>query len=1202
MLYSAPDRLTLLPFPQSWDGTGKIALRAIALPRGTPRARLMTGVPALGDAPAFEKGRLVLSASIIPSLDKLPDPADVTAIVDLKMTSPDARGPLFDAVEAQFDIDPVIEATTRNPRRIGRTIKKLLTPSYQAAFAFPGSRTQFAVLGDEYACAMRRACQLGKPKPPKPPSTRSWGQVLTQCIRQPLLAERLGLLFAADLSLPDPAMLERGGWIFLGLSEGSDYVDHVAAQPTLLARYAARIPALTEARPLFAPVLFPLNGGIAGTAYDEIFAECAGYDDGFAKIVHCAQQTSGLPIGLETAEDRYQGPIAPVRDTGIQLGWDDEQLLVWTNRQIDDPTAETRQSPWVIRGYRVDVREAGQSDWHSMMQVEADLAVGPVDLGGFDGELNVEVGPIQLENLEDGDFWMPTYFTQWQGRSLVTDDVVGQRLSGAMATGGRYTPVGGDAVPLRYGRSYEFRVRMSDLSSGSPAPSAKPVNAAPAPIATCDFRRHVPPGPPQVAGLAELPDTAHPPAQLTILRPEIAYPAAIFTDSPGAEEALLARAQAIQESGNRDAPGIPDPDTVQAEITVYVENPRFDTINEADEALPLRRLYSRVEAFPTDPSAPLLVDIDWEGITDVATLGAGTGPLRLPRARNVHIAVRAIGRADPTLDYWGSDAARYGPVSKVQVRADGLDERGFFQPDVDANRLRAIILRPQDKETEPLLARLKSAGRGVESDTNPLHLVAEELDLEVSGRTLWAEPGRRVIFGCSRALAHTISPDGSALTFSSDAEVANRWLAIVTVAIDRDWSWSGDGRSAVTITRDGARIGAIRLPRAVNPEVMQSPERAGATVDRSVTHIVFVDAVDPKPTPPAHPGEMTLSYELTPDFAVVPELQDDALTLMVDLPIAAPPLQTPKLLSAGLASAPYVRADDYSTTEPRDRMLWLEFDAPPSNPDDFYFARVLSVAPDPMLSRDAEVSVPPEPPLPIDPELIRVIRPGQSDDEAGLKAMQRMVPTDSDRHFLLPLPPGMTRDSLELHGFFAYEVRLGHAKGWSTARARFGPPLRVTGVQHPAPTLTCQTFRTPAGILATAPFATPVHHGRSLMPSTPASAIWIVLYAQVVQADGADRRNILLSRKEARYRRKDEVQSSVKHAGDARWSQDEIEAALTAMGLPRTSSLSSLAVELLPERNRTGDPLGGDLGSTRILRTSPLVRVPPVCIQAPCPV
>jgi hypothetical protein len=255
-----------------------------------------------------------------------------------------------------------------------------------------------------------------------------------------------------------------------------------------------------------------------------------------------------------------------------------------------------------------------------------------------------------------------------------------------------------------------------------------------------------------------------------------------------------------------------------------------------------------------------------------------------------------------------------------------------------------------------------------------------------------------------------------------------------------------------------------------------------------------------------------------------------------------------------------------------------------------------------MLTREAAVSPPPEPPLPISPEYIRVIRPGQSDDRAGLGAMQRLIPTTSARHFLLPLPPGLEQTSFDLHGFFVYEIRLGHAEGWSTARARFGPPLRVTGVQHPAPPLACEAFRTPSGVIASAPYATPVNDGRSLLPPVPATTMWVVLYAQVRQADGLDHRNILLSRRPAPLRRKHEHgRHAAAPRGDARWSEAEIEAALTALGLPRSSPLSVLAVELLPEVNRAADPLGAQLGSTRILRTSRLVPVPPVCVQPPCP-
>jgi hypothetical protein len=86
------------------------------------------------------------------------------------------------------------------------------------------------------------------------------------------------------------------------------------------------------------------------------------------------------------------------------------------------------------------------------------------------------------------------------------------------------------------------------------------------------------------------------------------------------------------------------------------------------------------------------------------------------------------------------------------------------------------------------------------------------------------------------------------------------------------------------------------------------------------------------------------------------------------------------------------------------------------------------------------------------------------------------------RHFLLPIPPGITPDSPELFGFWTYELRVGHAgtglSNWSTAQARFGRPLRVTGVQHPAPVLKCLVSRGPDGVRASAPFATPVLNGQ----------------------------------------------------------------------------------------------------------------------------
>jgi len=1194
--------VTLLPFPQAWTD-GVLSLRAVILPRGTPMEPLITGVPGVNDAPAFADGVIQLEARLISSLSKLPDPNDVTSVLDLGVESPADRRQLFEAVETQFVIDPALETATKNPRRAGRQIKKLLTPSYTNAFAFAGPRTPFAAVGDEYACAMRRACQLGKPQGPAPSNKTVWGRVISQCLRQSLLAERMGLLFEANIT-PDPEFFAKGGWLYVGLPSTSAYAEHAAAQPDLVAMYAARIPPLSVNRVLFAPVLFPVSATPPAGDYDEIFGETAGYDDGFAKIVHAAQQTTAMPIGLESNQTA-QGPApAPVRDTGIQLGWDDEQLLIWMNRQIADPVTETRQSPMVVRGYRIDVREQGDAEFHSLMKVEADLNVGGENLGEFEGELNVEVAPLQLENQEDGDFWTASYFTQWQGRSLVTEDTVDLKLSGLPGALGKYKPIDDRLVALRYGHSYEFRVRFADLSNGGPPPEATSFNPAPATIAAWRFRRFVPLGLPRIEGVPVARNPLDPPVALTVTRPKVGYPTALFADAPNAEDRLLADAQRIVDDGISDAPGIPDPDAESAEISVAVVGLRFDSANDDNGGPATRTLYTTTREFPNDVDEPLVLTLNWIDVADVATLvGPAAGSIPLPRAREVIITVRAVGRADPDLDYFGSEAARFGDSTSVQIYAAGRDETAFFVANDPAKQLRCVLLRPQEKDTLALLARLRASGRGTEADTSPLHLLAEELSLESSGPALWAEPGRRVIFACSRDLAHVLSPDGSAVTFSSETDITDRWISVLTVGIQRDWTWNGDDRAAIEISRGGSGvIGRIKLPRSVNPEVFQAPEIAGAPVDRAVTYFVFMDIIDPKPVPPAHPSEMSLSYTLTPVFRYPPEETDAALTLDVKLPIAAPPTQTPRLVSAGVALSPYERDDLYSATEVRKRLLWLEFEAPPENPADAYFGRVLSYAPDPMLTREAPVSPGPEPPLPISPEFIRVVRRGQSDDRAGLAAMQQLLPTSSPRHFLLPLPPGVEQTSLDLLGFFVYEFRVGHLLGWSTARARFGPALRVTGVQHPAPPLSCEAFRTVSGILASAPYATPVYDGRSLLPSAPATNIWVVLYAQVTQADGQDHRNILLSRRPAPFRRKHDRARPTVPRGDARWSQAEIEAALASLGLPKSSALSVLAVEVLPEVNVAPDPLGSDLGTTRVLRSSRLVPVPPVCVQPPCPV
>ena len=105
-------------------------------------------------------------------------------------------------------------------------------------------------------------------------------------------------------------------------------------------------------------------------------------------------------------------------------------------------------------------------------------------------------------------------------------------------------------------------------------------------------------------------------------------------------------------------------------------------------------------------------------------------------------------------------------------------------------------------------------------------------------------------------------------------------------------------------------------------------------------------------------------------FRAAPAQLDPPQSLTLHLPITTPPVQIPKLVAVGLAQSEYARSADYSRTNPRTRMLWLEFDQPVQDPHDIYLGRVLAIAPDPVLTDAPNTPDQAEPPLPIDAEPI----------------------------------------------------------------------------------------------------------------------------------------------------------------------------------------------------------------------------------------
>ncbi len=1159
-------RLTLLPYAQSFDGSD-LAVRLVLIPGGSPLDPLDPGDPT---SPPFATANLTFSLVLTSGLTDMP-PAGSETITATAFPAPPQAKVLFTELAATFPINP--SPPPANPRR-DMVVLKHLPQSYRNASGVTQPRGPYARADDSYACAHR---QVGTVKPlPNRADPIPWGRVIAIALRQPMLAEALGLVRAFSVPVPAGALIH-GGWVRITLDPAGDA--GLLALPGALAVYAARIGPLTGAAPLFSAVLFPVPPS-GSASYDAPFVEAIDYADGFAKVVHVAQQQTADPYTEKPDGTR------PARETGIRIGWDDEQVAAWINRQVRVLGASDPDTTMGVAGYRIDVREVGDPAWHSLCGVTGPLTVGTTSLGTFTGEQQVETHPVQLNADSIGEFWLPAYFSRWTGGSVIGGDPIGVQLAGGPAPAGGGVQPTDPGVPLLYGTSYEFRVRLADHSGGGRGSGDAATVPAISPTATVAFRRWVPPGKPDVTQ-PDTPDAT----RIVVHRPRLAYPSYPCTGAANAIADLLADLPAARAAGRE--PGLPDPDVASVQVDVLVRTLGFDPTASGAYVT----LYTAVRDFPAALGDPVTLDLDWRDVYDATTLtDPGSGALPLPTSRDVRLEIHALGRADPHPDYFGADDVRLGATTGLQLRRNADDERGLLQTGSPADLLRAVFMQPDPADDPTLANATRAAGQDGQPGDSVARL-ASVLDLDAEGLTMRSRPGRRLVLGAAAGLRHTLGPDHGSITLASRSELTRLWLVVLKARVARDWTWDGLSADGIVVSRDGVEVGRLQMIRTLPAE----GEVEGA--DRTGTDLVFIDAVDPKPATGQHPKPLTVRYTLDSGYAGAPTQKDGPLAAQdVTLPIATPPSQVPRLMAVGWALSPYKRSGDYSSTEPRRRMLWLQFEADPEDPDDALFGRVLRYAPDPLLAgvNDARVpDQPVEPRLPIDPEYTRVIVPGQSDDRAGAGAMQVLVPGDSPGHYLLPLPPGMHETDPQLLGFFTYEFRFGHAKQWSTAQGRFGNALRVAGVQHPPPPLVCSALRYQTGVAASAAYANPVYNGASLRPFLPQTRMWILLYTQVLRADRAGRQNVLLGRRlgepNLKQLRDESLRGSLDFFGTATWSQFEIGSLLDSLGLAPDAPLSVLAVEMLPGTEPAADPLGRDLGSERILRASPLIAVPDIC-------
>lgn len=1297
---------SILTFPQYFKDD-VLKLRMVIFPRLNPFK------PLDGDGgvqPAFADANLQFRALLLNSPDEFPTLLNATKehVFPAAFTLPANRGDLYNQLKNHFQIvddDPTHQfANAGAAPKIA--IRKYLTESYRSSFAFSRPRTPFCVTDDSFHCAVKQA---KKPKPDFNPSPESitWAKAFAWCLRNHHLSEKMGFILETEIPL-DADFYKEGGWIYLDLANESDYF--ALANDRRL--YAARIPALgaedkEKGRALFASVVFPVNG--AGVALDEYLREAAAYDDGFAKIVHSTQPVSQHLLN-EKVEANHQPPL---KDLGIRLGWDDEQVAIWLNRAVSgDPKSQLGVFQYRIDTRLVDVEnnDVPLTNWQSLTQVEYNGdTTQPLNnlMENFTGELGIEVNPVQINGEQEGEFWLPMFFSQWHGTSLAIPDerafdlqFEGKELEHKPSR--KYKPLGLEEVPLQYGKRYEFRVRLSDMSGGGPKVDQEPRYSAPASTVKQSFRRYVIPKPVEILNLPQADNPANPQKVYQIQRPRLGYPALLFTEF-GADTAwnLLRQdkaAIAVHNAAivdetikpiNREY-GWYDPDVDRFEILVELKTLALDNfesvasklspttgdlakrLTSAEAKSNYIKLYNTERFFSpiniADPdSLGILFDLNLQ-FEDIPVIEFGDNfetwventfntkaeddVVLLPSARDIRITLTPLGKK--TENYFGAEWVKRGKSIQFNTRSVSTNEQNLFTKDGllfnPADVWRCIYLQPDSYPTSNQKDQQAATGKKEESPSDMVARLASAVGLEPkNGMSLIAKKGRRALFGAAKEIRCTLSPDYSSITFATKADLSNHWLSVLSLTLKRDWTWDALDVNAFEIRRRkkftqdvtwGAWevVGYIQNGNAVNIQALNQP-------DRTQTFLYFIDAVEPKPADSKFPDTIELEYEIEPRFKPeqTPVQQDEPPYLYLQnmtLPVATNPTQVPKIIAAGVALSPYRADENYASTESRQKMLWLEFEQPIENPDDTYFARVLAYSPDPMLYDvnlrnnpptsfypSIPINIPDESALPIEPEFIRFIIPNQAHDRNGLDAMQEMIPATMEegklaRHYLLPLPLGLTADSKELLGFFVYELRVGHKDIWCTAQGRYGAALRVTGVQHPAPDLTCNASLSTKTLDVYAPFATPLLNGQTMNFSIPnqgdgdpweiRTTLWVVLYAQVKQADGTEYRNIRLSEKRmGLYRPKNIIrrrdnQNEYEYPqwdtqdplGHAIWKRDEITLQLQNFGIPTNAPLSVLAVEILPtKRGGFDQPLGAELGKERILRTSPLVAVGDICCE-----
>ena len=904
--------LSLMVFPQQWSGT-EIVANVLLVPSGDPTAPVGSELP-------FAQAQPVLRATFLPgfatpSWGAPPSGSLVhSPLYHLIPPGPEAPGLIQPASKQEIFAGLAAQFTPTVPARFASSggIKKDLPLTYQQAAGFGAQDSALFAVGDGYGCDIRGTPPNTTPVTPRPVA---WGEIFSYAMRQPLMAQAIGMSYLGVRIPFSVATAADGGWLWIEIDTTNPsnwYAQLVlssASNPNYYQQpvrsYAARLPALTAARSLFGAILFPVYPTVptaSSTVVDPAQYEADLYDTGFAQIVHAYQPVSADAI---VGNDNT---LVPGTDAGFQIGWDDVQVTQWFNRQVQAAQAMALNNPadefpLGVQGYRVDAREVadGTADpasptppWNSLVTVSASVSAGDSFTASATEELTIEPTPV-AGGTSPANFWLPRYFAHWRGRSLVVADAYGY----AFGVGGPPTqyPQNPSApqfsgslsevldIGLRYGKWYQFRTRLADLTGGGPAPDTLDAGAG---AATIQFLRYVPP-----KAVAVTLDQAGAPTTITVTLPQLNYPEMVFAGAATQADldAFLAEVQAVPGtppilSSNYPSVSMPDPDVTTLEIIVEAQAPKHDTgtaasmqdMNNPPQKGDLDGNY-RVVYRQRIPfvGGSISLTVSPQAIPDITQWTPptpATPTIVVPTGRNLRVRLRGLGSGDAS--YWGSTVASTGLTTDLQLRYEGANEDGVIANATDPTKLpaqlQAFYLREDPTATQQAVvangvaAALSGLGPAVAAGLQnalalsfqstvptPIQNLAQALQLPVDGLTLSAPPGQRVLFGAQSTLRCSITQDGSSITFSSQKDLIGHWIVAIRLTIARDWTWTGlaqngSGQTGFLFSGSSSlepnspptpvEIGRVKLPGVVAAISTTEP------VDRDQTELIFFATVE----------------------------------------------------------------------------------------------------------------------------------------------------------------------------------------------------------------------------------------------------------------------------------------------------------------------------------------------------------------------